>query len=155
MLAPDAVDGGGAIAGGDTNEDDRAILAHPDPGDARYYGGFWEVSQEVAVRADAGVLDYLRSERPELAEELPGYVAQIFGIHADPGAGPKVVHFNFFCKRGLENDGKLAGISPDVATLADWQHHVRIVHDGGPCYFQLDFDPATGTYENLIVNGQA
>lgn len=155
VLAPDVVDGGAAIAGGDPTEDDRAVIAHPDASDARYYHGFWEVSQDEAVQADAGVLDYLRGERPEIADQLPGYVAQIFGIHADPGEGPKLIHFNFFCKREIENERKMGETYPDFAKMADWQHHVQIVHDGGPCFFQLDFDPASGTYENLTVNGQA
>ena len=146
VLSEDARDGGD-----DSSSGDRVVFPEPDSGNA--FHGYWRVSDEEAERADAGVADYLRGERPELADKLGGYYGQIFGILDE--SGRKVIHFNFLCKRSIDEMKPSAPPNPDLAAMSDWQHHVVIVHDGGDCYFQLDFDPETGAYEHLVVNGDA
>jgi len=143
VLSADMPDGGD-----DASDADRVVFAEPDSGNA--FHGYWRVSDEDAERADQGVADYLRGERPELANDLGDYYGQIFGILDD--SGKKLIHFNFVCKRGIESMKPLASEHPE---LSDWKHHVFIVHDGGDCYFHLDFDPTSGEYGNLIVNGEA
>ena len=138
-------------AGDETSGADRVVLPEPDSGS--YFHGYWRVSDEEAERADEGIAGYLRGQRPELADKLGGYYGQIFGILDE--SGRKLIHFNFLCKRSVEEMKATATTNPDFAEMSDWQHHVLIVHDGGDCYFQLDFDPASGEYEHLVVNGDA
>ncbi|HEV2133903.1 MAG TPA: hypothetical protein VGR47_06530 [Terracidiphilus sp.] len=36
-----------------------------------------------------------------------------------------------------------------------WRSHLYIVVDGGECYWQVYFDPTSGKFVNLIINGRA
>src|SRR5690348_3549345 len=60
VLSEDARDGGDDSSGAD-----RVVFPEPDSGN--YFHGYWRVSDEDAERADEGVADYLRGERPEIA----------------------------------------------------------------------------------------
>ncbi len=146
VLAPVSADDAGA-----STSDDRAIIDELESLDGYYHGG-WKISLEDAERADSGVRAYLESERPELALKLDDYVAQVFGTNAKEDR--PLIHFNFICKRALDENERAAAAHPEAA-MPDWRKQVILVNDGGDCYFGLDFDPKTGTYESLIVNGQA
>jgi hypothetical protein len=37
----------------------------------------------------------------------------------------------------------------------DWRRHLQIVYDGGECFWQAFYDPATQKFSNLIINGRA
>ena len=45
----------------------------------------------------------------------------------------------------------LCSIKPEE----DWRKHLIIVRDGGKCYWNAIYDPATQTFSNLVVNGRA
>ncbi|MGA9071239.1 MAG: hypothetical protein WB424_13335 [Terracidiphilus sp.] len=35
----------------------------------------------------------------------------------------------------------------------EWRNHLEIVYDGGNCYWQAFYDPATQKFSNLMING--
>ena len=51
--------------------------------------------------------------------------------------GRQVIFANDFCR----------------ALGGDWRQAPIIVDDGGDCYFQVEYDPAAGTFARLMVNG--
>jgi hypothetical protein len=55
-------------------------------------------------------------------------------------AGKRVLYLNAFC---------------DENTPAYWRKRLVIVTDGGTCYWQAFYDPATKKYSHLTINGRA
>jgi hypothetical protein len=54
--------------------------------------------------------------------------------------GKKWIFVNAFCGFGMGNsDG--------------WRKHLEIADDGGECYWQAWYDPATQRFSNLMING--
>lgn len=37
----------------------------------------------------------------------------------------------------------------------EWRTHLYVVVDGGECYWQVYYDPASGKFSNLFINGRA
>jgi hypothetical protein len=75
-------------------------------------------------------------KREPLWKRVPGYQRQYFGLVKQ---GRWIVRANFFC----DAHGK------------DWQREPVMVKDGGDCYFQLEYDPKTGRFSELAINGEA
>lgn len=73
--------------------------------------------------------------REPIVERLPNYKLQYWGELAD---GRRIIHVNALCA------------PPD-----DWQTRRVLVLDGGDCFFNLEYDPATKTFSRLSVNGEA
>lgn len=80
---------------------------------------------------------YLRSagdpRGAAIASRLDDYKRQYVGV---VWKGQRVVFGNFFC--------------------SSWQaavHTPVMVDDGGPCFFNVLFDPRTGSFSQLFVNG--
>jgi hypothetical protein len=69
-----------------------------------------------------------------IADELPAYHRQYGGVEVD---GKAQIYANFFCR--------------DIGI--DWHVQPVSVDDGGRCFFQVLFDPVTGTFSHLIING--
>lgn len=69
-------------------------------------------------------------------ERLDEYNRQYVGMIVE---GRKVLYANFFCNR----------------EDATWRKEFVLVLDGGSCYFQFQFDSATGEFFDLRVNGEA
>ena len=79
----------------------------------------------------------LHNEKPApLWKRVAGYKRQYFGLVEK---GRSIVYANFFCN-GLGTD---------------WQRRPVDVDDGGDCYFQVRYDPHTGRFFDLSVNGDA
>ncbi|MGD0801761.1 MAG: hypothetical protein ABR906_10630 [Terracidiphilus sp.] len=55
-------------------------------------------------------------------------------------AGKNLIYVNALC---------------EVQYNIDWRNHVAIVWDGGNCYWQAWYDPATEKFSNLYINGRA
>jgi hypothetical protein len=57
-------------------------------------------------------------------------------------SGKKQIFVNAFCRveRGQSDD---------------WRYHLQIVVDGGDCFWQVWYDPATQKFSNLMINGVA
>jgi len=69
-------------------------------------------------------------------KQMGRYKRQYFGLVRD---GRWIVYGNFFC----DAHGK------------DWLAQPVTVKDGGDCYFQVEYEPKTGRFSNLSVNGEA
>jgi hypothetical protein len=88
-----------------------------------------------------------RVQSPEAGEEPLSlranfYLRQYIGyVDRD---GQRRIWGNFLCR----DPGKLI---PDVK----WREHLVIVHDGGDCYFNVDYSVTAGTFLAIRVNGTA
>lgn len=65
------------------------------------------------------------------------YFRQYLAVVAN---GKKIIFVNALCK---------------VEAGEDWRKHLIIVTDGGKCFWNALYDPATQTFSNLLVNGRA
>jgi hypothetical protein len=104
----------------------------------------WTPALADAVALEAQLPGYLRDNyknrgKEPLWKRAPGYKRQYLGIAQH---GRRVIHANFFCHVPASRAG-------------DWQTVAVIVDDGGDCYFQVEYDVKTGTFRNLMVNGEA
>jgi hypothetical protein len=104
---------------------------------------YWTPSQAEVAALEAGLVDYLQRELSEgmwgyrVWERLPEYGRQYFGLVFE---GERLIFANYFCNT-----------SDDM----NWQEQYVLVMDGGDCFFRLLYNPQTGEYSNLIVNGEA
>jgi len=100
---------------------------------------YWTATPEDIAALEAALPPYLQTaaaERsPDLWQNVATYQRQYIGlVEADE---PRI-YANFFCN------------APD-----DWQQQPVLVMDGGDCFFQVEYLPASGQFENLIINGES
>ena len=104
--------------------------------------GFWTPDQEQILALEAALPTYLQANPqrftslPPAWERLDQYRRQYFGLQRGQ---EKTIYANYFCS--------------DLGI--DWQKQIVSVEDGGDCYFQFQYDPKTGAFSSLIVNGDA
>ncbi len=118
-----------------------------------YHSTYWRVSRGEAQRADAGVRDFLLANDGPLAAKFDGYYGQILGTGA---FSRRLVHLNYFCPDALDHES--SSHLDQLRSLVEspmWRRVLIEAQDGGDCFFSIDFDPATGLYENFRVNGDA
>ncbi|MBN1771937.1 MAG: hypothetical protein JXB32_11780 [Deltaproteobacteria bacterium] len=123
--------------------------------DSRPVDGVWQPSRDDLDRLLAGLPARLESDRDTrgkvvaerlrrfLAGERPDaswdrYGVQVVGVAA---GDRRLVYANFYC-------------NPRNALRAGPQELVMVL-DGGTCYFQVWFDPASGEYPRVVINGEA
>jgi hypothetical protein len=97
----------------------------------------WTPSTDDVLRAEAGLARYLARAAPALAVKYSPYLRQYTGLVRD---GHRTIHMNFLCW------------SPDTP---GWRCSTVEVADGGDCYFSVNYDLATGEYEDLGIHGGA
>jgi hypothetical protein len=104
--------------------------------------GFW-TPEPTQVLALERALPAFLAEHPELfrrdpppSESLAAYRGQYIGIVEE---GQRLIYGNYFCDAGSH----------------DWQQEMILVDDGGDCFFQVRYDPATGAFREIRVNGEA
>lgn len=73
---------------------------------------------------------------PPIWERVPDYYRQYFGIVEN---GEEIIYANFFCDNDQPN----------------WRSDYVMVMDGGDCYFQVKYNPSTGQFFDLMVNGES
>ena len=83
------------------------------------------------------------SYRVDLATSVRQYVGVVVG-------GRRLVYVNAFPQQMLDRD---ADMPPERQLHAD--QRVVVVCDGGPAFWGVVFDPATGTFSGLDFNGSA
>jgi hypothetical protein len=120
------------------------------------FGG-WQVPLADALRADAGAGDFVRAQHPEIFAKLSRYVAQIFGVTDDDGH--KLVEMSFMCNVSLAPVADDTASSPaptevEEAVLRSMLDGPRACNDGGDCCFRLYFDPTSGSYTAMQMNGR-
>jgi hypothetical protein len=113
------------------------------PSDLQLYPAsatFWTPTEsdiDVAERALPTFLMQSRNPRArEVLKGLDSYKRQYRGVIL---RGRKQIFIRFFCE-----------ISSD-----SWMKQETVVMDGGSCFFTLRFSPATKTFSELWINGEA
>ena len=99
---------------------------------------------EADVRAlEDGLPSFLQSNSDQFFvtqsppwERLSEYKRQYMGLVLD---GKQVIYANYFCHTFNE----------------EWKKEFVLVLDGGACYFQFKYNPRSGEYFDLQVNGEA
>jgi len=105
---------------------------------------YWTPTEEQVLEIEAGVYDFLDEEIPaehygrEILDRLPYYRRQYFGIGFSEGE--QLIYASYFC--------------PDDS-FDYWLEGNVAVMDGGECFFQFFYDPETGTFSDLRINGMA
>lgn len=104
---------------------------------------YWSPSEADIHAVEDGLPAYLQENLSAFQntsvpiwEQLDEYKRQYIGVVFE---GNKVVYANYFCDE----------------TGLDWKKEFVMVLDGGACYFQFKFDPNTGEFFGLQVNGEA
>ncbi|MBE2182233.1 MAG: hypothetical protein IAE89_02295 [Anaerolineae bacterium] len=103
---------------------------------------YWTPTEAQITTLEAGLAPFLQgalSSDPtgaEIWQNLGRYRRQYIGI--DLSGLPRQIYANFFC---IDFEG--------------WQNAFISVDDGGNCFFQLQYDPESGVFSNLRINGQA
>jgi hypothetical protein len=104
---------------------------------------YWTPTEADVAALEAGLVPFLESEIPQdhynrrILERLDLYKRQYFGLTLQ--AGQPVIYANFFC----------------VDEFDYWLESLVFVMDGGECFFQLVYDPATAEFSRLRINGMA
>jgi hypothetical protein len=104
---------------------------------------YWTLTEADVAALEAGLPTFLESEIPpdhynrRILERLDLYKRQYFGITLE--AGQPLIYANFFC----------------VDEFDYWLESLVFVMDGGECFFQLLYDPASAEFSRLRVNGFA
>jgi hypothetical protein len=105
---------------------------------------YWTPTEEQVLELEAGVADFLDAEIPEdhygreILERLSYYRRQYFGIGFSEGE--QLIYASYFC--------------PDDS-FDYWLEGNVAVMDGGECFFHFFYDPETGAFSNLRINGMA
>lgn len=101
---------------------------------------YWTPVETDILALEAQLAPYLQQNAPQ---DYPGpllalgeYKRQYIGFVRE---GKQLIFANFFC----ETHGQ------------DWQQLFIAVEDGGPCYFEIVYDPQTGSFSELLIHGQA
>ncbi|GIK65604.1 MAG: hypothetical protein BroJett018_33980 [Chloroflexota bacterium] len=105
---------------------------------------YWTPSESDIQTLEAHIEAFLTNHtegfydhQPPVEAWLPAYARQYFGFERD---GVQYIYGNFFCARDL---------------LLDYPNQLVMVEDGGDCFFQFHYNPATQEFSNLMVNGYA
>lgn len=104
---------------------------------------YWTPTEAQIDTLESGLTDYLKATivpdnyAYKIIEDLSGYKRQYFGITF--AGGQPLVYTNFFC----------------VDEFDYWLESPVFVMDGGECFFQVTYNPATDLFSNLRVNGFA
>ena len=103
---------------------------------------FWTPS-EVDIRSlEQALPSFLATHWPSgrgSRIDISDHKRQYFGVTI---SGSRMVFVNAFCKSYWDSDGA-------------WPSHFVFVFDGGSCFFQFFYDPATRSFRDLRVNGFA
>ncbi len=135
-----------------TGDDFEAVVFSAEQVEAQHTGdytvfpnptGYWTPTDADIVALEAHLESFLAENmerfrrEPPIESWLPDYGRQYFGFERD---GEQFIYGNFLCARDL---------------LIDHPDEIAIVMDGGDCFFQLHYHPATQEFSNLMVNGDA
>ncbi|MBZ0293184.1 MAG: hypothetical protein K8L99_11520 [Anaerolineae bacterium] len=104
---------------------------------------YWTPTGPQIETRESGLIDLLQAEitpdryEYQILDDLAAYKRQYFGItFAD---GQHLIYTNFFC----------------VDEFDYWLASPVFVMDGGECFFQVLYNPATQTFSDLRINGYA
>lgn len=101
---------------------------------------YWTPTEGDILVLEEKLGPYLQQAAPQdypgPLKPLSAYKRQYVGFVA---GGKSLIFMNFFC----ETHG------------IDWQQELIFVSDGGSCYFELNYEPESGTFSDLSIHGEA
>ena len=114
---------------------------YPKKGPERIDGG-WQPTQSQIETLEANLphVSDLRSfgaPKGETIDHPEQYYRQYLAVIR---AGQNLIYVNALCH---------------VQYISDWRDHIAIVMDGGHCFWQAWYDPATEKFLTLYINGRA
>ncbi len=106
----------------------------------RVQGGSWEPDSQLVTELKAQLEPYVKATARDQGRELRNWAEYIFQYQGREEKGQKYILVNAICRRDPE-----------------WNLEKRVifVFDGGPCFFNLRFDPKRKQYYGLAINGYA
>ena len=104
--------------------------------------GDWQPTKLQIENLEANLhhLSDLRSfgaPKGEKIERPEQYFRQYLAVVRD---GQNLIYINSFCQ---------------TQYVSNWRNHIAIVMDGGNCFWQAWYDPATEKFLSLYINGRA
>ena len=101
---------------------------------------YWTPTEADILTLEEKLGPYLEQAAPQdypgPLKPLSAYKRQYVGFVAE---GKSLIFVNFFC----ETHG------------VDWQQELIAVEDGGSCYFELNYEPQSGTFSALYIHGES
>ena len=114
---------------------------YPTKGPERIDGSWQPTNDDIdTIEANLHYISDLRSfgaPNGEKIEHPDTYFRQYLAVFR---GGQKRIYINAMC---------------DVKYSTDWRTHLAIVMDGGNCFWQAWYDPATQKFLSLMINGVA
>jgi len=106
-------------------------------------GPYWTPTTKQIIELEKVLRPYVNSHAPKDDDSLHGnlseYKRQYIGMTFN---GKQVIFVNAFCDSyWLNND--------------DWKSHFVLILDGGPCFFQIIYDPESRSILQFLINGYA
>ncbi len=102
--------------------------------------GYWTATENDVAAFEAAFPGWIAQQTewgaPEVTAKLPEYIRQYVGFSR---GDTTLLYVNAFCE----------------LDFIDWHKEPVSVDDGGPCFFRVVFDPADGTFLELMINGLA
>jgi hypothetical protein len=126
--------------------ENRVVLSPSEKGD-------WAITLPDAADADSQLAAFLQTSRdPSIAPKLatPFYYGQYYGV--TDRNGEHVIHANFFCQHHIDEMQQFSKTNPKI-NVDDWKVNPVRVNDGGHCYFNVNYNPKSRTFEELLLNG--
>ncbi len=102
-------------------------------------GGSWSPAPEQINEIRSSLEPFVRQEAAEQHRQLPNWSRYSFQYQGQLDDGQRVIFVNAFC------------ISPPEYA----QRQFVLVFDGGPCFFQVKYDPNKKRFFQLMFNGEA
>jgi hypothetical protein len=103
----------------------------------------WTPTEGQIQELEARLPDYLMSLKDPtahlIADSLITYHRQYLGLRE---GAKNLVYVNAFCQE-------------HSSWPSNWKTEFVFVQDGGPCYFQVYYDPESKVFSRLAVNGDA
>jgi hypothetical protein len=114
-----------------------AIVPEEVAGEFQIAPAYWTPSEAEVAALEAAAEDFIEEQGyDQISNWLDQYRRQYVGVEVD---GRRRIYANFFCQ--------VSGV--------DWKDEPVFVLDGGDCYFHFEYDPETGKFLNLQVNGES
>lgn len=98
--------------------------------------GAWQPTADDVAVMQAALEKRLADEPRMEGDSIEGYYRQFFGFSVE---GTKYIYGEYFC----ESDN------------FDWQQNLVFVMDGGTCFVDAAYNPATGEFVSLYIHGYA
>ena len=102
-------------------------------------GGSWSPAPEQLSEIRSSLEPFVKQQAAEQHRQLPNWSRYSFQYQGQLDDGQRVIFVNAFC------------ISPPEYA----QRQFVFVFDGGPCFFQVKYDPNKKRFFQLMFNGEA